>query len=319
MIDRRAFLKLTSMGTLGLFVTNGARTTQLWAAPIPGGALAPEGIPKWQTPLLIPPQMPRAGLLVDHGKVVDYYEIAVRQFSQQILPSGLPATTVWGYGPAKALSPLAPRIFNAPSLTIEANSGRPVRIKWINELKDSAGHFLPHLLPVDPTLHWANPPGGTEGRDTRPAFDTTPEPYRGPVPTVAHVHGAVGVADDSDGYTEAWFLPDAVDIPAGYAKVGTWYDFFRGKAETSYRVNWGPGFATFQYPNIDRAGTKWYHDHTLGMTRINVYAGPAGFYLIRGGDQGDYKVRDSRTGRLAILPGPGAGGDRPGHPQPAVP
>ena len=27
----------------------------------------------------------------------------------------------------------------------------------------------------------------------------------------------------------------------------------------------------------------WYHDHTLGMTRVNVYAGPVGFYCIRGG------------------------------------
>lgn len=32
------------------------------------------------------------------------------------------------------------------------------------------------------------------------------------------------------------------------------------------------------------AATLWYHDHTLGMTRANVYAGPAGFYLLRGGD-----------------------------------
>ena len=29
--------------------------------------------------------------------------------------------------------------------------------------------------------------------------------------------------------------------------------------------------------------TMWYHDHTLGMTRLNVYAGPAGFYLLRHG------------------------------------
>src|SRR5512144_2597166 len=27
----------------------------------------------------------------------------------------------------------------------------------------------------------------------------------------------------------------------------------------------------------------WYHDHVLGVTRLNVYAGPAGFYLLRGG------------------------------------
>ncbi len=32
------------------------------------------------------------------GKPVDYYEISMRQFAQQILPAGLPATTVWGYG-----------------------------------------------------------------------------------------------------------------------------------------------------------------------------------------------------------------------------
>ena len=36
-----------------------------------------------------------------------------------------------------------------------------MRVKWINDLKDANGNYLPHLLPVDPTLHWANPPGGT--------------------------------------------------------------------------------------------------------------------------------------------------------------
>jgi spore coat protein A len=39
----------------------------------------------------------------------------------------------------------------------------------------------------------------------------------------------------------------------------------------------------FEYPNDQRATTMWYHDHTLGMTRLNVYAGPAGFYLLRRG------------------------------------
>ena len=85
---------------------------------------------------------------------------------------------------------------------------------------------------MDPTLHWANPPGGTTGRDTRPTFTSTPGPYTGPVPIVTHVHGAVGVGDDSDGYAEAWYLPDANNIPAGYATEGTWYDFFKSKAES---------------------------------------------------------------------------------------
>ena len=34
-----------------------------------------------------------------------------------------------------------------------ATSQKPLRIKWINELMDENGNYLPHLLPVDPTLH----------------------------------------------------------------------------------------------------------------------------------------------------------------------
>jgi hypothetical protein len=52
--------------------------------------------------------MPRAGTIVQRGgKNVDYYEISVRQFSRQILPAGLPPTTVWGYGPAMRPAPLS--------------------------------------------------------------------------------------------------------------------------------------------------------------------------------------------------------------------
>jgi spore coat protein A, manganese oxidase len=274
-------------------------------AQIPGGTLDPNDVSKYVTPMLIPPVMPRAAVITaPGGKPVDYYEISMRQFAQQILPDGLPQTTVWGYGGKTAQSNRGLLVHHAPSLTIEATVNRPVRIKWINELLEPNGHFLPHLLPVDPTLHWANPPGGTFGRDSRPTFTETPERYTGPVPIVTHVHGAVGVHDDSDGYAEAWYLPAANNIPGGYAREGTWYDFFAGKAAASYGVTWGPGFATFQYPNGNRAATIWYHDHALGMTRLNVYAGPAGFYLIRGGPAGDKTVLDSRTGQTAVLPGP---------------
>ena len=65
-----------------------------WAQPIPGGgSLAARSIPKYVTPLVIPPEMPRTS----RGRV-DYYEIAVRQFEQQILPADHPPTTVWSYG-----------------------------------------------------------------------------------------------------------------------------------------------------------------------------------------------------------------------------
>jgi FtsP/CotA-like multicopper oxidase with cupredoxin domain len=281
----------------------GGRTQAL--AKVPGGTLDPGAVLKYQTPMLIPPVMPRADIITSPGgKPTDYYEISVRQFQQQILPTGMPATAVWGYGAARTQSGKGLLLHNAPSLTIEAMHKRPVRVKWINELVGADGSHLPHLLPVDPTLHWANPAGGTAGRDMRPDFAATPGPYTGPVPLVTHVHGAVGVGDESDGYAEAWFLPAANNIPAGYATVGTWYDFFAGKAAAAYGATWGPGFATFQYPNGDRAATKWYHDHALGMTRLNVYAGPAGFYIIRGGPDGDKAVLDNRSGTVAVLPSP---------------
>jgi FtsP/CotA-like multicopper oxidase with cupredoxin domain len=273
-------------------------------AQIPGGTLDPGAVDKFVTPMLIPPTMPRAATItMPGGKPADYYEISMKQFKQQILPSGMPQTTVWGYGAVSRASSRGLLIHNAPSLTIESMWKRPVRIKWINDLQDG-GNYLPHLLPVDQTLHWANPPGGTAGRDMRPTFTSTPGPYTGPVPIVTHLHGAAGVGDESDGYAEAWYLPAAKNIPSGYATEGTWYNFFGGKAASKFAVAWGPGFATFQYPNDQRESTLWYHDHTLGMTRLNVYAGPAGFFLVRGGPEGDKAVLDSRTGTTAVLPSP---------------
>jgi spore coat protein A len=309
-MSRRDFLRIGGGAGAGLFFIGQVGGLPfkfpVAAAAIPGGSLDPTTVPKYATQMLIPPVMPRAGTItMPSGKPVDSYEISVRQFDQQILPAGFrPATTVWGYGAVAAQSNRGLTIHNAPSLTIEAQYNRPVRVKWINELVDGAGNFLPHLLPVDPTLHWANPPGGTVDRDTRPTFTETPPRYTGPVPLVTHAHGAVGVGDESDGYAEAWYLPAANNIPAGFATEGTWYDFFKKKAAGSYGAAWGPGFAIFQYPNLGRAGTTWYHDHVLGMTRLNVYAGPAGFYIIRGGPAGDAAVLDSRTGLRASFPGP---------------
>ncbi|WP_235509211.1 multicopper oxidase family protein [Terrabacter sp. Soil810] len=305
-LSRRTFIRAAGVAGAGfvLYVHTPGGTPRAVAA-VPGGTLDPTAVPKFVTPLLIPPVMPRAGTLkLPGGKPADYYEISVKQLSQQILPAGLPATTVWGYGAVTSASKRGLLIHHAPSLTIESRWDRPVRVKWVNDLVDTNGRYLPHLLPVDPTLHWANPPGGDDGRDTRPTFSDPPGPYTGPVPMVTHLHGAVGVGDESDGYPEAWFLPAANNVPAGYATEGTWYDFFASKASSRYAATWGPGFAVFQYPNDQRESTLWYHDHTLGMTRLNVYAGPAGFFLVRGGPQGDKAILDSRSGATALLPGP---------------
>lgn len=76
------------------------------------------------------------------------------------------------------------------------------------------------------------------------------------VRTVIHLHGAV-VPPESDGYPEAWFTKD-------YEQVGP---YFTTKVYT--------------YPNKQRATTLWYHGHAIGITRLNLYAGLAGIYIIR--------------------------------------
>lgn len=76
------------------------------------------------------------------------------------------------------------------------------------------------------------------------------------VRTVIHLHGA-SVEWESDGYPEAWFTN-------GFAQKGPYF------VKEIYR-----------YDNYMPACTLWYHDHSLGITRLNVYAGLAGFYLIK--------------------------------------
>jgi spore coat protein A len=262
--------------------------------------LDPSSIPKYETPLVIPPAMPPSGSPSKGKKArgVDHYRIAVRQFGQHILPPsmGLEPTTVWSYGSVDH-----PDSFNYPAFTIEAEWQKPVRVEWINDLVKPNGRFRPHLLPIDQTLHWANPPGGPHGRDTH---GTQHAPYTGPVPIITHLHGGHS-SQESDGYPEAWYLPHARDIPGGYAREGSLYRRYQAQAQHALGQAWKPGSAVFQYDNEQRAMTMWYHDHALGMTRSNVYAGPAGFYLLRGGP-GD------TVGGTLPAPAP-APGDPPGQ------
>lgn len=174
--------------------------------PLPGGTLDPLTISKYVTPLVIPPEMPKTS----ENATLDYYEIAVRQFLQQILPAGFNATTVWSYGSVNHGG-----TFNYPAFTIEATQGKTTQVKWINDLVDANGDYLPHLLPVDQTLHWANPAGGEMGRDM---MTDNAMPYTGPVPVITHVHGA-HTTQDSDGFPEAWYLPTARNTTI--ATIGT--------------------------------------------------------------------------------------------------
>ena len=164
----------------------------------------------------------------------------------------------------------------------------------------------PWIRPFTGPILRAGSSHATVGRISAPRLARTPGPFRSlRTSTVPPASATRAMAMRRRG---TWRGPGT--FPGGFATEGTWYEFFKGKAATRDYIApgttaWEPGTAVFQYPNSQHASTIWYHDHTLGMTRLNVYAGPAGFFLIRGGP-GD-EVRDSRTGRPAILPGPAPG------------
>lgn len=82
------------------------------------------------------------------------------------------------------------------------------------------------------------------------------EPNQPSVRTVVHLHGG-RVKPENDGYPEAWFTRDFGNVGSKFVHE------------------------VYYYPNCQRSATLWYHDHAIGITRLNVYAGLAGFYIIR--------------------------------------
>jgi spore coat protein A, manganese oxidase len=233
---------------------------------------------------------------------IDYYEIAARQFQQQILPAQFQPTTVWGYGPESGPA----SSFHSPSATIIATHNREVRVKWINDLVCQAGDptctpgifvTYPASVSVSTDHHWANPSQQC-AHGTVTDCKGVPGTYSGPVPTIVHVHGA-STESESDGIPEAWNLPSSSNpsilqlLTNGYKASGS--DFCQidaatgGRAANCPNAYNGDGSALFKYENTQYPATLFYHDHSLGVTLQNVYMGLVGFYLI-GGDAPDFDV-----------------------------
>jgi spore coat protein A, manganese oxidase len=229
--------------------------------PAPPTKLDPLTIPKYRNQLEKPPVFKpqiRKELSKGHkyqGKKSHYYRIKISEFKQQLLPEGFPMTKVWGYGGfVKDEKSKMKYIKSTPGATFEAERGVPVKVKWINRLKGE------HPFAVDPTIHWANPNQmPMDPPKPWPKFPPGFHKAQKPVPIVTHLHGGE-VASIYDGHPDAWF---------------TW------------NIKHGPAYKTSQYTylNQQQPTTLWYHDHALGITRLNVYAGLAGFYLLRGGDK----------------------------------
>jgi spore coat protein A len=143
-----------------------------------------------------------------------------------------------------------------PGPTIEAERGRPVTIEWRNELDGR----LPVVVTTAPER--LNPdgvpvqclPGLSGGRPDPRAAALSGQ-------TVVHLHGGLTPAC-YDGWAENVFAPGQP--------------------------------AVFRYPMDQRAALLWYHDHVMGVTRFDVYAGLAGLWI----------VRDERERELCLPEGP---------------
>lgn len=190
---------------------------------------------------------------------VDYYEVSARQIVQQ---TGL-IDEVTGL-------PLSTTFWGYGDARVGATTGLhtyPGPTFEIRSGVESRVRWLNELpatslLPVDTTIGC-----GTPG---------IPCP---PVRIVTHVHGA-HVTGDSDGGPLPWFGPN-------FAQVSPFWD------PNPYGL---PG--TYKYPNTQEAGTIWYHDHAMGTTHTNVWAGLAGFYLIRDANEDALQL----AGTLPVYP-----------------
>jgi spore coat protein A, manganese oxidase len=228
---RRQFLQVSAMAGAGLIFAKRAahafvNSTGLRKFVQPLAGLGPTGIPVATPNTAIYPG-------------IDYYRLAMGEFEQTLHPD-LPPTRLWGYADVTDGGPPNHRHLGG---VVVAQSGRPVRISFINDLPTT------HPLPVDTSIPGAEP-DQPENR------------------AVVHLHGG-HVPWTSDGGPFAWSTPG---------------NALRGAS----RIDWLPdntGLLTddVYYPNDQSARLMWYHDHAIGITRLNAYAGLASGYLVRDG------------------------------------
>jgi FtsP/CotA-like multicopper oxidase with cupredoxin domain len=214
------------------------------------------------------PQTPLAGSSVSRfvtalptfvGKRVSgsSLQVSMLEFQQNVLPDSFypslaspftNGTYLWGYAIGASGSSPKPQY---PGVTVEAKKGSAITVKYVNNLPSAP--VLRKYLTIDQTIHWADP------LQQGMSFS----PFNGPIPTVVHLHGGENQST-SDGVPEGWFTNNGLH--------GRGYSTFTPTAANS---------VVYNYPNNQQATTLWFHDHALGITRINVFSGLAAFYFIR--------------------------------------
>lgn len=241
MLTRRNFLSMTAGVGAGLLLPLSFMPKKAYAQSVP--LLDPLSQPKFVNPLPNPlaPNYIFQPSGVDPRSGLPLFDIRAEQITHEV---GL-VDPVSGRRLQTTVwaygTPSQPAVY--PGYSFNLRAGQAVKARYSNMLN---GIGYPTDVPVDQTLDWADPLN---------AGNPANVPYTGPVPLVTHQHG--GDTDFlSDGLPDAWATP--------------------GNTITGRLFN-----PLYTYDNSQEATHLWYHDHTLGVTRLNVYMGLAGNYFIR--------------------------------------
>ena len=218
----------------------------------------------------------------------DYYEIALVQYVEK-MHSDLAPTTLRGYvqletsvnTPTSKHIPLfypnGSQIRNATGIpvlaydnphylgpVVVAQRDVPVRVKFYNYLANGEDGNL--FIPVDTTLMGAGiGPLGT---------NTSGLPFEYPQNRATlHLHGG-NTPWISDGTPHQWTTPANENTPYPKGVSVRYVPDMDGGNEP-------PGVLTFYYTNQQSARLMWYHDHAIGITRLNVYVGEVAGYVLR--------------------------------------
>lgn len=196
----------------------------------------------------------------------DYYEIGLVEYTEQ-LHSDLPPTKLRGY--VQLYPTTTTPHYLGPAIVAERD--RPVRVKFTNMLPTGSDGDL--FLPVDKTVMGAgNGPDGTPYSENR---------------ATVHLHGGA-TPWISDGTPHQWTTPagEATNYPEGVSV-----------SNVPDMPDPGPGSLTFFYTNQQSARLMFYHDHSYGITRLNVYGGEAAPYILN-----DPVEKELVDGNTAIAP-----------------
>ncbi|MFC3505140.1 hypothetical protein ACFOOK_29850 [Micromonospora krabiensis] len=192
----------------------------------------------------------------------DYYEIGLQQYAQR-LHRDLPATRLRGYRQLNLGTDAAGHNTVAPpgrpwhlGPLIRARRGRPVRVKFINQLPTGRAGEL--FLPVDETV---------EGAGVGPLDGPAPYPQNR---AVLHLAGAQ-TGWISAGNPWQWVTPAGEITP---------YPTGVGLTHVPDMPPPGAGATTLYFPNEQSGRLLWFHDNTLGLARLTVYSGQLALYLL---------------------------------------